>query len=109
MLANYAAGDQHQRIEVALHRDAVLHAVADQGRLRRPVDADGVDAGGVVVFLPLRTRAAATVPRASAITRASRKRGRIRRRFRTRRRGRLSGGITGFILPNLAARRVTET
>ena len=25
-----AAGDQHQRIEIALHRDAVLHLVADQ-------------------------------------------------------------------------------
>ena len=40
-----AAGDQRQRIEIALHRDAVLHALADQRRLGRPVDADGIDAG----------------------------------------------------------------
>ncbi len=40
-----AAGDQRQRIEIALHGDAALHALADQRRLRRPVDADGIDAG----------------------------------------------------------------
>src|SRR4051795_11825977 len=38
-----AAGDEHQRIEIALHGDLALYALADEGRLRSPVDADGVD------------------------------------------------------------------
>src|SRR5216684_5111324 len=49
---------------------------------------------GALVFFPVRASIEPTVPSASAITRAIRRRGRIRRRFRTRRRGRLSGGIT---------------
>ena len=40
-----AAGDQHQRIEIALHGDFALHALADEGGLGGPVDTDGVDAG----------------------------------------------------------------
>src|SRR5665213_2202696 len=40
-----AAGDQRQRVEIALDRHAVLHVLADQYRVGRPVDADRVDAG----------------------------------------------------------------
>src|SRR3954470_13764119 len=40
-----AACDQHQRIEIALSPSLGLHALADEGRLRGPVDADSVDAG----------------------------------------------------------------
>ena len=38
-----AAGEQHQRVEIALHGDAALHVRAHERRLRGPVDADRVD------------------------------------------------------------------
>ena len=39
------AGDQGERIEIALDGDPALHAFADQGGLRRPVDGDRIDLG----------------------------------------------------------------
>ena len=38
-----ASGNQHQRIEIALHGDLVLHPLANEFRLGGPVDADGID------------------------------------------------------------------
>src|SRR5581483_6863342 len=38
-----ATRDQNQRIEISLHRDAVLHALPDEGGIGGPVDADGID------------------------------------------------------------------
>src|SRR5689334_13414864 len=53
-----AARDQHQRIEIALHGDLALHALADEGGLGGPVDADAVDAGRFDVTRQLRASAA---------------------------------------------------
>jgi hypothetical protein len=64
---------------------------------------------GALVFVLLRTSIAPIVPSASTATSAIRRRGRIRRRFRTRRRGRLSGGITAPILPNVVGSLLTGT
>src|SRR5262249_52368142 len=49
-----AAGDQRQRIEIALDGDARLHALADEGRLGSPVDADSIDAGCLDIDWKLR-------------------------------------------------------
>src|SRR5215207_6618450 len=42
-----AACLQRQRIEIALHCDAALNALADECRFRRPVDAHAVDRNAI--------------------------------------------------------------
>ena len=44
-----AAGEQRQRIEIALHGDAALHVLAHEGRLGHPVDAHRVDRHAVEI------------------------------------------------------------
>ena len=53
-----AARDQRQRIEIALDGDAALHALADEGGLGGPVDADGIDAGRIDIGRQQRAGAA---------------------------------------------------
>ena len=37
------AGDQHQRIEIALHRHAALHPLAHKTAIHHPIEADRID------------------------------------------------------------------
>src|SRR5262245_9842242 len=37
------AGDQHKRIEIALHRHAALDLLTREGPIDHPVEADGID------------------------------------------------------------------
>src|SRR5262245_27303072 len=38
-----AAGEQHQRVEVSLHRHAPLNLTTRKSRIDRPIEADGID------------------------------------------------------------------
>jgi len=42
-----ARGDQHQRIEIALNGDGGSARARGSTTARPPVDADGIDAGGI--------------------------------------------------------------
>ncbi len=42
-----AAGQKHQRIEIALNRAQWLNVLADKTKVGRPINADGVDGDGI--------------------------------------------------------------